>query len=222
MRHEPQSPRGSSLAAQVEKTVATNFGFALRGFLKRVIANPKDAEFWVTLAINEFVDRSGAETSFERRLAAKFGLILAAARMASEAGVAPWDRERAEDAILDLYHSARAAIETPDDRIIRLVGQVRDTMKDRSKFPRVKKGQPVDPDPTVQGYLKTVEGEKIVALDPDWVRRVVGSQQIQTVIKTLKDKGIVLAGPDGKSTRQIKIPGLDRRKRLLCLKRAAL
>ncbi|CAH1654887.1 MULTISPECIES: DUF927 domain-containing protein [unclassified Chelatococcus] len=219
---EPSDGAARALAAQVENTVATNFGVALRSFLTHVIADLNSAEVLVGLAIDEFVVRSGAQTSFERRLAAKFGLIMAAARMAFEAGVAPWERERAEDAVLDLYHDARAAIETPDDRVNRLLERVRETMKDRGKFPRVKKGQSVDPDPAVQGYLKTVDGEKIVALDPDWIRRVVGSQHVHAVIKAFKGKNVVIPGPDGKSTRQIKIPGLDKRKRFLCLKRAAL
>ncbi len=79
------------LAPEVEKTLGANFGVAMPAYLRKLMQRRSSLRRLIRLIMEKFVAMVRAESDpWERRLAEKFGIVLAGAILASEFGIAPW------------------------------------------------------------------------------------------------------------------------------------
>ena len=129
------------LAREVEETLAANFGVAMPAYLRKLVPQRSSFQRRIRLIIDKFVQVVRADSDpWERRLAEKFGIVLAGAILASEFGIAPWSKQRAWQAVRRIYQRSRTALASVVDFDNSLIDKLRKALSD-GRFPQLKKGK---------------------------------------------------------------------------------
>ncbi len=216
------------LAREVEETLAVNFGVAMPAFLQRVVAERSSLQRRVRLTIDKFVKVVQADTDpWERRLAEKFGIVVAGAILASEFGVAPWSKQRAWQAVRTIYRRSRSALASVEEATNSLIDRLRQALSD-CRFPPLKKGETLKPEDAGAAWgvtRKFARHGSLVLITLARLQSLITPRIISdVVIRELADSGILLKSPDGKTTREAMIQGLNgsRRRRYAALKLSRL
>jgi hypothetical protein len=178
--------------------------------------------------MDNFVKKVGAVSDpWERRFAEKFWIVLAGAIFASEFGVAPWTVGRAWGAVRAIYRRSRAAMTSVSQTTGALVSTIRKALT-TDRFPQLDKGQIMKPEHAgralgVTRNLSTHGPTLLITLAQlkGLIRPRVTSS---AVLADLAKRGILIRSPDGKSTRETMIRGLNgsKRHRYVSLKLSAL
>jgi hypothetical protein len=85
--------------------------------------------------MDKFVVWVGANSDpWERRLAEKFGIVLAGAILASEFGIAPWTEKRAANAIGAIYRLSRGALASGSEATDALIGILGITVRELDRL----------------------------------------------------------------------------------------
>ena len=216
--------RAAVSALRVERTVAVNFGRALRRYAQWLVDDPEGAGQRAREIVEAFVAKCGAVgDSWEARFARKFGIVLAGMILASEARVAPWREKQARRAVARVYRAARGAVVTVEENAKEVIAAFRDGLA-RGRFPDEGKGGDL---PTIapEGPWGVSRRHKrlgdVVAVDPAQFARIVGSEARATVVfdRLLAD-GAAIRNHDGK--RRFQLHHGKERRRWILLKRSAL
>jgi hypothetical protein len=221
--------KSKRLAQQVEETITSNYGVIAPAFLRKLLAKRPKLTRRVRRIIDKFVKRVGADTDpWERRFAQKFGIVLAAAILLSEFGIAPWTKKRARIATTVVYKKARAACVSVNEATDALIRHLRKVVVAGERFPLMKKAQALSPKKAAQAWGVTKDVPKVgrVVLAPySRIQRMVTPPAItRDVLTKLAHESVVRRAADGKLTRQTMIKGLSgsRRRRYVCFSRKAL
>ncbi|ABY28681.1 Superfamily II helicase and inactivated derivatives-like protein [Methylorubrum extorquens PA1] len=210
------------LAGELEVAIAANYGLARDHYLDRLTAERATLDADVRRIVDDFVERVGASTQpWERRLARKFGIVLAGAVLAAEWEVAPFSPEHAHRCVLIIYRNARRAIVSVEEQTGDVLHRLREA-RSQGLFPLLQKGEalPEDARDVAWGFRREVDGREIVAVLPSTFEDLAPSKPSAiAVLDTLLEKGTALPGPDGKRHRQIAVQGFPRtgRGRWVCL-----
>ena len=216
--------RAATAARQVERTIAANFGLALRQYVRWLAADPEGAERRAREIVDGFVAERGAVGDpWEARFARKFGIVLAGMILASEAGVAPWREKQARRAVARVYRAARGAIVTVGENADEVVGLLRGGLSE-GRFPDDAKvlGLPTFAPEGAWGVCRRHKrlGD-VVAVDPAQFARLAGSEARATVVlDRLLTAGTAVRNPDGK--RRFQLHHGKVRRRWVLLRRPAL
>jgi putative DNA primase/helicase len=208
-----------NLARHLEKTIEANYGVLMPAYLKKLVPEKPEISRRVRLIIDRFVKRVRADQDpWEQRFAAKFGIVLAAAILLSEFGLAPWTKKRARKAITAIYKKARRATSvSTDEAADALLSVVRKHVKAGKRFPTLNKGQELATKraSSAWGAIVKVPGiGRIVAVPYTRVEGLVNPAAItQPVLRTLADRKVVVQSSDGKLTRQVMLKGVTGTKR---------
>lgn len=212
----------AQLAESLETTIAANFGLARDQYLDRLTAERPSITRRIRQIIDDFVELVGASTQpWERRLARKFGIVLAGAELAAEWNVAPFSLEHAHRCVLTIYRVARRAIVSVEEQTGDVLHRLREA-RSQGLFPLLQKGEalPEDARDVAWGFRREVDGREIVAVLPSTFESLAPSKPSSiAVLDTLLEKGTALPGVDGKRHRQIAVQGFARvgRGRWVCL-----
>ncbi|WP_237480624.1 DUF927 domain-containing protein [Lichenibacterium dinghuense] len=96
--NEERGREGARLAGLVEATLAAHYGLARGRYLRRLTAERASLGPEITQIVEEFIAAVGADTqAWERRLARKFGIVMAGATLAAQWQVAPFTPECPSD-----------------------------------------------------------------------------------------------------------------------------
>jgi hypothetical protein len=220
---------GRQLADQVEKTISSNYGVLMPAYLHQLVPLRGALPGWVREIIDEFVEQVHAnQDPWERRFAAKFGIVLAAALFMSEFGLAPWTKKRARIAIIGLYKRARAAFASPKEAADALLRRLRKLVRAGNRFPAIQKAQALPPDQANRAWgviWKLPESKSTILIPFDRLKRVVIPSAItRAVLHELAARQILLKAEDGKLTRQVMIKGMtgNTKPRYVCLIESAV
>jgi len=200
------------LAREVERTLHENYGVAVPAYLRKLVARRPSLERGVRWIIDKFVKWVGADADpWERRLAEKFGIVLAGAIYASKFGIAPWTLERASHAIRAIYRRSRGALASVSEATDALINKLGRALK-AGRFPQLDKGQTLKPEDAglawgVTWKLKTRGPVVLITLED--LQRIIKPYPVAgAVIAELAQREILIKSPDGKTARQIMIHGL--------------
>ena len=216
------------LVREVEETLVANYGVVMPAHLRKLVPQRSSLARRVRRIMDKFVEKVGADSDpWERRFAEKFGIVLAGAIFASEFGLAPWTKGRARSAVRAIYRRSRAALASVCEATDALVGKIRRAIA-TDRFPRLDKGQTMKPEDAgralgVTRRLATHGPTLFITLAQ--LKGLIRPRAISSaVLAELVKRGILIQSPEGKSTRETMIRGLNgsERRRYVALKLSAL
>lgn len=215
--------RCRKLAKLVEDTVEENYGVLMPGYLQQIVKGRPALDRRVRQVVDRFVRTVGAHRDpWEKRFASKFGIVFASAILLSEFGLAPWSKERAKQAMLTTYQSARASSISTDEATQFLIRRLVKLVNAGKRFPKIKKGQHLHPERAscAWGAVTTLPGTgRVLAVPLARVTALLRPFAVtDAVLRNLSKHGDILKSSDGKLTREIMLKGLtgSRRRRLVC------
>ena len=216
------------LVQEGEQTLAESHGVAMPAYLQKVVPQRSSLAPRIPRIMDNFVKWVGADSEpWERRFAEKFGIVLAGGIFASELGIAPWTKERAWSAVRAIYRRSRAALTSVSETTDALVGKIRKALTG-GHFPRLDKGQTMKPEDAGRALGVT---RKLAIHGPTLIITLAQLKGLNrpratssAVLADLAKRGILIPSPDGKSTREIMIRGLNgsKRRRYVALKLSVL
>jgi hypothetical protein len=217
------------LAAQVEKTINSNYGFAFPALIDRLVKDRAKIRERLRDLIENLIDKVIAnDNPWERRFARKLAIAGAAAILLSELNIGPWTEKRATRAFVRIYKKSRAAIRTVEESADGFCIKARRLLT-KNKVSLLPKGTKLSNKRRRLARTKGLRRElpdigEILLLPLRRVDQLIGGGRSATssVLEHLADQHIVVRAPDGKLTRQILIPGDKRRKRFVCFSVTAL
>ena len=216
------------LFREVEVTLAENYGVAMPAYLDKLWPQRCSLAPRVLLIMDKFVEKVGADSDpWERRFAEKFGIVLAGAIFASEFGVAPWTKARAWSAVRAIYRRSRAALASVSETTDTLVSKIRKALT-AGRFPRLDKGQLMRPEHAGRALGVTRKSAKhgpVLLINLTQVKGLIRPRATSSaVLAELAKRGILIQSPEGKSTRETMIRGINgsERRRYVELKLGAL
>ena len=222
--------RRKRAAKEIEAIIADNYGLAIVAFIEHLVEAGPRAIQKAKEVIKTFVaDAREDGDSLLDRLAEKFGLVLAAATLAVDYRVAPWTREQAVEAVKKAYYEALTVMTTPEEATAAFLAKLARRSTNRKRFPKVKPGKafPSNLRTTAYGLRRTLAGVgQVVAVRRRSFLKLAGSKNRQeAIVVVLQKQKALVAGKDGKATRQIMVKGFapkTRRPRFYVVKRSAL
>jgi Domain of unknown function (DUF927) len=215
------------LAQEVEQALMENYGVAMPENLQMLYSR-RNVASRIRRIVNYFVKWVGADsTPWDRRLATKFGIVLAAALFASKYGGATWTLNEAAETIRRIYERSRWAMASVSDATDALVAKLRAALADK-RFPQLEKGQTMAPQDAgcawgITRRLVTHGSVSLITLAR--LKHLIQPSIISDgVISELSKRGIIVKDPDGKTTRLTMLRGLhgSKRRRYVVIKLSAL
>jgi hypothetical protein len=215
------------LADQVHDTITHNYGHSFPAYLECIVSQREKAAVRARRMSDNFIRAVGGDTDpWSRRLAQKFGYVLAGAVLMSDFGIAPWNRKQAWRAIKRMYRTAQESLpaSVPIDQYTdSFVERIMQLVSDSRKLPFLAKNKKLSAkqSETCWGVVRKLKGVGSVALMPlRQVKEMCGSDaDIGDLLNELYRRGLLVRGADGKNTRQVMVKGLgDGRARYVCLR----
>lgn len=196
------------LAAQVERTIETTYGVAYVAFIEKLVINREEATQKAEKHLQEFVEKVAPDgNSWDLRFARKFGLVYAAAALASDWEILPFSKTHARNSIVRLHRKARIEARTAEEAknaIISWLGQHART----SHFPSLKKGEPRPDKASVWGFRRKYGEEIRLMVDPQKLEsRVKPERHLKAVLSLLAHEGILLREREDRYGSQVEVPG---------------
>jgi hypothetical protein len=218
-----------NLADQVNETINSNYGHAFPAFVRKLVSRRKRAAIRMRRMSDNFIRSvKGDVDPWNRRLAQKFGYVLAAAVLLSSYGMAPWSKKQAWRAIKRIYCTARQSLPTPmpiDQFTDSFVEQIVRLVDEGGKFPFLGKNQELSAKQgkTCLGVVRKLNGIGRVVLIPlARLKDMCGRGRdidVGVLLDELYRRRLLVKGNDGKNTRQVSVKGLgDGRSRYVCVR----
>jgi putative DNA primase/helicase len=216
------------LADELEQAAATYYGEAGRIFLTKLVhdfGNDHDGLIdRLAGGIERFLNKSGVdlEDPYEVRFAKRFALAYAAGLLAIKYSVVPWSQEIVYRSICRVYRKARSQTARPVNRVqVATKRVIREVQK--ATPVNITPGSPaVDPKAAERARVLLImhsDGRPLRAVRPDYFRSLVGPHvDPRQVARQLDEKSLLIPRSNGRRTRQVTIPGSNKRKDYYCLR----
>lgn len=133
----------SDIAASVTKTLQSNYGHALPAFVSHLMDTPNFKVRLVALHDHFVVKLQALCPSLQSRYYEAFAKVYAAGRIAAEAKIAPFDSERVEAAIINIFNRTTAVLGAASEREAEDLNILLHLASDVTRCLEHVKGQPV-------------------------------------------------------------------------------
>lgn len=201
-----------SLAAQAEATISENYGQAYEAFVKRLIAHREEATKAAQEHLEKFIGNAAPNgTSWDRRFALKFGVVYAAAALASQWGILPFSITHARKCIRRLHKLARVEARTLEEARDALMMWLSATAR-TSHFPLLKRGEAAEAKnrKPLLGFRRGNGEDRILAVIPEELKsRVTPERHADKVLSLLAEEGILIRGSGNHLVTQMACQGFD-------------
>ncbi len=214
---------------QLRQNTETYYGTAGRTFVQRLVSEVVENRTNLIARINRdidwFVDISGFdpadESLFER--AKLFGLAYAAGRLAIRYGVVPWYYGLVRQSLHRCYRRTPNSPSAQDNPIVSAAAKVLRRLRRVDGIVDISsKADTVDPDRAAGARVLATDhsdGSLLLAVRPEFFRSIIGRHvAAPAVARYLEEQGILVGRPNGRRTREIRIPGSDKRRDYYCLR----
>jgi putative DNA primase/helicase len=225
----PSVEQQQKLIERLRKSSLSQYGTAGATFVQHVVraVGNDELKFKKRLSrrMTEFFERVQVDVgdAYELQFAKRFALAYAAGTLASEYDLVPWHRDLIKRSIRRCYWRAldhrtgpRQAIKAAADALIRRLqgtGDIAD-LRDPSR--------PIDlkfAERAKALLLPHDDGSSLLAIRPEVFRSLVGPKaSAQHVAAELERRGYLIPRPNGRRTRQVRVPGSGRRRDYYCLR----
>ncbi|MFL9996119.1 DUF927 domain-containing protein [Paraburkholderia sediminicola] len=190
---------GEVFSVEIAAAARSNYGTAGRAFVEWLAACKGEVKAWVEAAQAHMLDTIEAEhpnaAPAARRATRKWGVLVAAAEMASDAGITGWTRDEAREWIKQAWARWLAAFGTADRDNERLLEQVDGILRahELGRFVLL----PIDPanEPTtsnILGYKRYVDGEPVFLILPAAFKdEVIKGYELRHACRVLHEAGML-------------------------------
>ena len=196
---EDHARPGSELIQQLEQALRANYGESLRRWVKIAWLRRNK----VNSLMDEFVNKVGANSSHDRRIARKFGFVYAAGTIAVNAGFLNWRKSVPFKATRRLFELAMSELDarSPAQHLQALVNALQDLPDCGNRHHvTLKKGQPFI------GLKFRREGKRFIGVRAEKLSTIVpGTEAIYALLNALDQAGVLEKGHGGKRAKQVNI-----------------
>ena len=222
-------PDAAQFAKRLAGAAKTYYGAPARAFIAAVSGDLEKTNGFIRQGVQAFIDGRKLEgaSGQVKRVCERFGIAAAAGELAINLGIVPWPKGEAIKAAAGCFQAwidARGGIEAAE--VTNGIAAVRAFLSAQgsSRFeaaweepPRDRDGNPVPPRIANQaGWRKRVILEDGEAWDylisADAWREAAAGFNAESLARTLVERGYLLPGGDGKSSRNEKIPSHGQRR----------
>jgi putative DNA primase/helicase len=221
--------RRRELVTSLRKSSTAHCGMAGRAFVQQIakVVSDDEVNFKADLdkRMRRFFERAGVATddAYEVQFARRFALAYAAGTLAIDYNVVPWHEDLVKRSIrrcywraLDRRSGPQEAIRAAADAVIRRLQRSND-IADLTRPTR-----PLDLKLARRAkalLLPHNDSSSLLAVRPEIFRSLVGPKvSAQNVAAELERRGYLIPRPNGRRTRQVRVPGLERRRDYYCLR----
>jgi hypothetical protein len=200
----------------------------MRAFLESFMFDYERNVDTAQASIRWFLATVNPQDPWTRRLATKFAVVYAAARMASQFGVAPWEKNWPFRCVKKLYNIARLHALEPAKATDLLITRLSNKSRSKIYFPRLDKGTvlPAGSIETAWGIRRRVDNANVLAIPRDRFDALVQPpRHSKEVLVQLHSRGLLLPGKEpGRYVRQIQVAGVGASSRpdFICIDRSKL
>jgi putative DNA primase/helicase len=223
------SQEGRDFAARLQASCSAHFGTAGRAFVQTVVsAVAKDeVHFKARLdrRMSEFFEKAGVEESdaYEVQFAKRFALAYAAGILASDQHLVPWPRKLIKRCIRRCYWRARERRAGPQEEIRKAADAILCRLRATNDIADLRGTvRPIELDLAKRAkalLLPHDDGSCLLALRPEIFRALVGPKVSgRAVAAELERRGALIPRPNGRRTRQLRVPGTEHRRDYYCLR----
>jgi hypothetical protein len=213
------------LADALEQAAATYYGEAGKFFLTKLVREVRNDHDGLSQrfagSMTRFLAKSRVdlEDPYEVRFAKRFALAYAAALLAIEYGVVPWNREIVSRSIRRVYRKARSQTARRVDPVQAAVKRVILRVRSARVVDLTAGGGQINVARARVLLIMHSDGKPLHAVRRDYFRRLVGPKvDPRNVARELERKGLLIPRSNGRRTRQIPIPGSKKRIDRYCLR----
>jgi hypothetical protein len=211
-RMETTELSSGQLAKAVEDAVTDNYGYPIRVFLERIVADREGYTDRATTLVERFVRKVGAQSDpWTQRFATKFAVVYAAARIAAEMKIAPWPKGHAFQCVARLYRRARNVVATPEEALADLLHRLAANATSKSRFPVLKKGKalPKGAKKKAWGIRRKASGTpRNLAVRSKKLDELVRPRRHAAAVRQLlAEGGYTVPGKEGRIVSQLKVEG---------------
>jgi hypothetical protein len=202
----------SELAKMTEHAVGDNYGYPIRAYLERLVADREGYAHRAAKLVERFIRKVGAQSDpWTQRFATKFAVIYAGAHIAAEMKIAPWPKRHAFKCVARLYRRARNVVATPEEALADLLHRLAANERSKTRFPALKKGETVSRDARKGAWgirRKTLGTPPNLAVLSKKLNKLVRPRRHAAQVRQLlADGGYTLPGKDGRIVSQLKVSG---------------
>jgi regulator of extracellular matrix RemA (YlzA/DUF370 family) len=187
----------------------------------------EEAKFKVRLdrRMNRFLERVGVNVDdpYELHFAKRFAVAYAAGTLASDYDLVPWGRDLIKRRLRRCYWRARDQRSGPQDEIRAAADAIIRRFQGTNDIADLRgTNRPVDLNFAKRAkalLLLHDDGSSLLAIRPEVFRSLVGPKvSAQNVATELERRDQLIPRPNGRRTRQLRIPGSEGRRDYYCLK----
>jgi hypothetical protein len=173
----------SNLIARLERGVAQNYGLVFPRWVKYLLEEDRSRELFEL--VDKFVCRVARQgEGWDQRFAKKFGVVFAAGKLATKAGILPWNEGWAWKAARTCYRRALAEINADEELAQAKLRGLWRLSGDRTAFLRVLTGSARVAEFTTGtlGIICTHKNNEVCGVRENTLRRFAGSKHVAELI----------------------------------------
>ncbi|MGF6904642.1 DUF927 domain-containing protein [Paraburkholderia sp. GAS348] len=190
---------GDAFSTELTEAARGNYGTAGPAFIEWLSAHQGEVRTWVSATQREMLDAIDAEHAdaapAARRATRKWGVLVAAAEMASESGLTGWTRDEARTWVMSAWARWLESFGTADRDNERLLDQVDGILRanEHGRFVLL----PIDPasEPNVHdilGYRRYVDGDPVFLVLPSAFKdEVIKGYELRHACRVLHEAGML-------------------------------
>ena len=207
---ESPGVQSAALVLQAEGILQRHYGVLWRAWVRHLL-ELEDLEGDLNKLIDRFVAKVQPRPGMDARIARKFGVIYAAGRLATKAGLLPWPSRLPLRTVRRLYEAAR-------DLRLREFEKKRDVLRvlhraasDKGLFKPAAPGDLIEITAagTPYGLLWRLNGQEVIAVRMEALRALCGEEP-DSVVKQLEEAGVTLRGHGNRRACQLRVKILEK------------
>ncbi|MEM5367910.1 DUF927 domain-containing protein [Paraburkholderia azotifigens] len=190
---------GDVFSTELTAAARANYGTAGRAFIEWLSVHQGEVRAWVDATQREMLDAIDTEhpdaAPAARRATRKWGVLVAAAEMASESGLTGWTRDEARTWVMSAWARWLESFGTADRDNERLLDQVDGILRanEHGRFVLL----PIDPDSepnahNILGYRRYVDGDPVFLVLPSAFKdEVIKGYELRHACRVLHEAGML-------------------------------
>jgi hypothetical protein len=207
---ESPGVQSAALARQAEEVLQQHYGVFWRAWTRHLMER-EGLEGDLNKLIDRFVAKVQPQPGMDARIARKFGVVYAAGRIATKAGLLPWRSGLPSRTVCRLYGAARDLRRGEFEKKRDVLRALHRAASDPRLFKPASPGATVEITPagTPYGLIWQLNGQEAIAVRMEALRALC-SEEPDNVVKQLEEAGVTLRGHGNRRARQLRVKILEK------------
>ena len=205
-----RAKRSVKLIAKLENGYVNHCGHVIPAWIELLLS--KNYTPWLAKRVRKFVHRVGAQNhGWQNRAARKFGLVYAAMKLATKAGILPWPKVLPYQVAFECYRLAQAGSIANSSTGQFYATKLRQKIRNSESVVDVSKKatsttKPAEVPPNCIAIRYKKGGRVKLGVFDDALTKLVESKTVKSAfISALEEAGVIKAGKNGLKTKQVRV-----------------